>query len=89
LGTTDSKSLVESTIGKDVLRGGVWTPDKPNQITLEIQNGLKVTNLVTKRASELMGPGQFDTSDFSRQASQNFTRYWCDATKSPVSKIEV
>ncbi len=33
---------MESTIEKDVLRRGVWTPDKPNQITLELQNGLKV-----------------------------------------------
>ncbi|CAM6014394.1 unnamed protein product [Sphagnum balticum] len=96
-------SLVESTIGKDVLRRGVWTPDKPNQITLELRNGLKVTNLVTKRSSEVTGPGQFDTSEFSRQvfdngtikdgpptvkASQNFTRYRWDATKNPVSKIE-
>jgi hypothetical protein len=96
-------SLVESTIGKDVLRRGVWTPDKPNQITLELQNGLKVTNLVTKRSSEVTGPGQFDTSEFSRQvfdngtikdgppmvkASQNFTRYRWDATSNPVSKIE-
>ncbi len=33
---------MESTIEKDVLHRGVWTPDKPNQITLELQNGLKV-----------------------------------------------
>ncbi|KAH9549001.1 hypothetical protein CY35_11G117700 [Sphagnum magellanicum] len=82
-------SLVESTIGKDVRRRGVWTPDKPNQITLELQNGLKVTNLVTKRSAEVTGPGQFDTSEFLGQASQNFTRYEWDATKNPVSKIEV
>jgi hypothetical protein len=25
-----------------VLRRGVWIPDKPNQFTLELQNGLKV-----------------------------------------------
>jgi hypothetical protein len=31
-----------------------------------------VTNLVTKRSSEVTGPGQFDTSEFSRQVDSAF-----------------
>lgn len=96
-------SLLESTVGKNVVDHGIWTPQQPDRLTLVLRRGLKVQNVVTKRSASLSGPGQFDTSEFSQQifdnarleggpptvkASQNRTRYRWDATTGEVSSIE-
>ncbi|KAI5082866.1 hypothetical protein GOP47_0002609 [Adiantum capillus-veneris] len=96
-------SLVESTVGSNVVDHGVWSPDQPDRLTLVLRGGLKVQNVVTKRSSSLSGPGQFDTSEYSQQifdnnrieggpptikASQNQTRYRWDPTNETVSDIE-
>lgn len=98
-----TSSLVESTMGKDVIKGSSWDPEKPNRLSLMIRGGVKVENLVTKRSAEVTGPGQFDTSEFSKQvfdnsamkdgppsvkASQNLTRYRWDPTENPPNEIE-
>jgi hypothetical protein len=98
-----TSSLVESTVGKDVIREGSWNPEKPNRLVLTLRGGVKVENLVTKRSAEITGPGQFDTSEFSKQvfdnsaikdgppsvkASQNLTRYRWDVMEDPISTIE-
>ena len=36
------KSLVESTVGKDVVNRGIWTPEQPDRLTLILQGGRKV-----------------------------------------------
>lgn len=96
-------SLVESTVGSNVVDQGIWTPQQPDRLTLVLRGGLKVQNVVTKRSATLPGPGQFDTSEYSQQifdnyrleggpptikASQNRTRYRWDATNEDVSYIE-
>lgn len=98
-----TKSLVESTVGPDVIEGGEWNPNKPNLLVLKLQGGMQVENLVTKRSFDVTGPGRFDTSEYSKQvfdnsrqidgppavkASRNVTRYKWDPTTSPVSEIE-
>lgn len=90
-------------MGKDVIKGSSWDPEKPNRLSLMIRGGVKVENLVTKRSAEVTGPGQFDTSEFSKQvfdnsamkdgppsvkASQNLTRYRWDPTENPPNEIE-
>ncbi|KAH7430167.1 hypothetical protein KP509_09G086600 [Ceratopteris richardii] len=94
-------SLVESTVGNNVVDHGVWNPEQPDRLTLVLRGGLK--NVVTKRSSFLPAPGQFDTSEYSQQifdnnkfdggpptvkASQNQTRYKWDARNEDVSFIE-
>ncbi|KAG0607125.1 hypothetical protein M758_8G004000 [Ceratodon purpureus] len=98
-----TSSLVESTMGKDVIRAASWDPHQPNRLALTLRGGLKVENVVTKRSAEVTGPGQFDTSEFSKQvfdnsamkdgppsvkASQNLTRYRWDPTELAVDEIE-
>lgn len=36
------QSLVESTVGKDVIREGSWNPEKPNRLVLTLRGGVKV-----------------------------------------------
>lgn len=96
-------SLVESSVGNNVVDHGIWGPDKPDRLTLFLRGGGKVQNYVTKRSSSLSGPGQFDTSEYSQQifdnakfeggpptikASQNITRYRWDSNANEVSTIE-
>ncbi|KAL3691141.1 hypothetical protein R1sor_004792 [Riccia sorocarpa] len=96
-------SLVEATVGKDVIEEGQWNPAKPNRLVLVLKGGTKVENLVTKRSAEYFQEDQFDTSEFSKQvfdysairdgppsvkASQNLTRYHWDLTASVVTKME-
>ncbi|MCO5584112.1 hypothetical protein L7F22_038035 [Adiantum nelumboides] len=96
-------SLVESTVGSNVVDHGDWSPEQPDCLTLVLRGGLKVQNVVTKRSSSLSGPSQFDTSEYSQQifdnnrieggpptikASQNQTRYRWDPNSEIVSYIE-
>ncbi|KAL2622837.1 hypothetical protein R1flu_003042 [Riccia fluitans] len=96
-------SLVEATVGKNVIEEGQWNPAKPNRLVLVLKGGTKVENLVTKRSAEYFQKDQFDTSEFSKQvfdysavrdgppsvkASQNLTRYHWDLAASAVSKME-
>jgi hypothetical protein len=75
------QSLAESTIGKDVLRHGLWTPDKPNQITLELQNGLKVIYRTPSLASIRI---------LCSQPSGIKSSYWCthDELLSPDVSVQ-
>lgn len=96
-------SLVESTVGNNVVDHGIWSPEQPDRLTLVLQGGVKVQNVVTKRSASISGPGQFDTSEYSQQifdnatfeggpptikASQNRTRYRWDPIAGEVSSIE-
>eukprot|EP00897_Mesotaenium_endlicherianum_P005167 jgi/Mesen1/4679/ME000241S03719 len=96
-------ALAESTVGKNVVVGGEWTPERPNLLILTLRGGMKVENLVTKRSFDLTGPGRFDSSEYSKQvfdnqrtvngpptvkASRNVTRYRWDPKASAVDEIE-
>lgn len=40
------QSLVESTMGKDVMREAFWDPANPNRLALTLRGGVKVILLV-------------------------------------------
>ncbi|BBN14155.1 hypothetical protein MPTK1_6g09330 [Marchantia polymorpha subsp. ruderalis] len=96
-------SLVEATVGKNVIEEGQWSPQQPNRLVLLLKGGTKVENLVTKRSAEYFQVDQFDTSEFSKQvfdnsaikdgpptvkASLNLTRYHWDTAAPVVTKME-
>lgn len=48
------------------------------ELTMRTEMWMQVENVVTKRSAEVTGPGQFDTSEFSKQVLFLFHEAMCN-----------